>query len=58
MVCPRCGSSNYSTHKRGYSWTYGCLGVLVLNIFGLLLGRIGSNKIVFYCRDCGEEWTM
>ena len=57
MECPYCGSYNVYCHKRGYSWTWGCLACIVLNIFGLLLGFIGSDKLVFHCNDCDASWT-
>lgn len=41
ITCPRCGSSNISTNKRGYS---------------LLSGFIGSNKTVNRCGKCGHAW--
>ena len=58
MECPYCGSENVYCHKRGYSWTLGCLTCFVLSIFGLLLGLIGSDKLVFHCNDCGESWKF
>ena len=57
MECPFCGSEEVYSYKRGYSWTYGCLGALVLSIFGLLCGLIGSDKLHYHCNNCGEEWT-
>lgn len=57
MECPFCGSENVYASKRGYSWTYGCLGAIILNVFGLLLGFIGSNKLECHCNDCGEDWS-
>ena len=57
MECPFCESKNVYAHKRGYSWTIGCLACLFLWLFGLLCGWIGSNKLVYHCNNCGEEWT-
>ena len=56
MECPFCGSDHVFGYKRGYSWTYGCLGALILNLFGLLFGFIGSDKVIFHCDNCGKEW--
>ena len=57
MHCPFCGSDQVRCSKRGYSWTYGCLGALVFNIFGLLCGYIGRDNLVCHCDECGENWN-
>ena len=57
MECPFCGSKRVNVEKRGYSWTYGCLACFVLSIFGLLCGYIGSDKLIYHCEECDEEWT-
>lgn len=44
---------NIICHKYGYSWTWVCLACFVLSILGLLLGFIGSDKLVFHCNNCG-----
>ena len=58
MKCPFCGSERVYARKRGYSWLIGCLGVLVLSLFGLLLGFIGRDKLRYHCNDCGQEWIV
>ena len=40
--CPKCGSTQISTGKRGYS---------------LVTGFIGSGKTVNRCGHCGYKWT-
>lgn len=42
IICPKCGSNQISTGKRGFS---------------LLSGFIGSNKTVNHCSKCGHSWT-
>lgn len=56
--CPKCGGTNCSSYRRGYNWGCGCLGFLLFNVLGLLLGCIGQNKRVYYCKDCGKDWEM
>ena len=56
MRCPFCGSKNVHVVKRGYSWTYGCIGALFFNVFGLLFGFIGQDNLRYHCLDCDEEW--
>lgn len=58
LRCPRCGSTNCHCHVKGYDFGLGCLGFLVFNIFGLLLGCIGQDKLVCRCKECGKSWTM
>lgn len=56
MECPFCGSKNIIVEKRGFSWLYAILGLLLLSVVGLLFGLIGSDKLIYRCEDCGEEW--
>ena len=56
MKCPFCGSEHVHAEKRGYSWTIGLLSCLVLSLFGLFCGYIGSDKLVYSCDECGEKW--
>jgi len=58
MRCPFCGSKHLYIRNRGYNWTYGCLGAIILNIFGLLFGFIGSKKEIWGCKNCGKEWQI
>ncbi|MBR0045315.1 MAG: hypothetical protein IJP75_02895 [Bacteroidaceae bacterium] len=58
LHCPKCGSTDCTSHKKGYNRALGCLGFLFLNIFGLLLGCIGKNKLICQCNECGKKWTM
>lgn len=41
LSCPRCGSQNVTTGKRGYS---------------IVTGFLGSNKTTNRCGKCGHSW--
>lgn len=41
VICPRCGSNQITTVKRGFS---------------LLTGFIGANKTENHCKNCGYHW--
>lgn len=42
IKCPKCGSKNITTSKRGFS---------------IITGFIGANKTVNRCAKCGHHWT-
>ena len=42
VCCPRCGSTQFHSDKRGWS---------------IFTGLLGSNKIVMTCLKCGHKWT-
>lgn len=41
LKCPKCGSTSVTTTTRGYS---------------IMLGFIGSGKVVNICGNCGHKW--
>lgn len=41
LKCPKCGSTSVTTTTRGYS---------------LMLGFIGSGKVINICGNCGNKW--
>lgn len=41
VSCPKCGCTQISANKRGWS---------------LLTGFIGSNQVINTCMNCGHEW--
>lgn len=42
VCCPRCGSTEFHSGKRGWSiWT----------------GLLGSSKVIMTCLKCGHKWT-
>ncbi|MBQ3926090.1 MAG: hypothetical protein IKN44_07175 [Bacteroidaceae bacterium] len=58
IYCPKCGSVNCTCHRKGLNWKLGCLGFLLFNIFGLFLARIGHNRLICRCNNCGKKWEM
>ena len=41
LKCPKCGSTSITTTTRGYS---------------IMLGFIGSGKVINICGKCGDKW--
>lgn len=56
ISCPKCGSRQITSAKRGFGVGKAALGGFILGIIGLLSGFIGSNKIKLVCLKCGHEW--
>lgn len=54
--CPKCGSSNIHTDKKGFSVKKSLAGGLLFGNVGLLGGFVGSNKIRLTCLDCGYQF--
>ena len=55
MNCPKCGSHRFILIRKGYRPVLGCLGVLLFNWIGLLLGFLGSDDLDRVCLDCGHR---
>ena len=55
MNCPNCGSPRFLLIRKGYRPGLGCLGVLLFNWIGLLLGFLGSDDLDRVCLDCGHR---
>lgn len=55
-VCPKCGSRQAETVKRGFSWGLGILGFFLIPGWGLLLGFIGRKKPRLRCNSCKRKW--
>ena len=55
MNCPKCGSYRFTVVRKGYRPGLGCLGVLLFNWIGLLLGVLGSDDLDRVCLDCGHR---
>lgn len=55
-ACPKCGSIQLHSDKKGYSLKKGAIGWFVTGGVGLLGGLIGSNKIVITCLSCGHSF--
>ncbi len=56
VKCPRCGSTQLSANKKGFSGTKAVGGAILTGGIGLLAGTIGSNKIIITCLACGHEF--
>lgn len=55
-VCPRCGSRETYSRRRGFRWGLALLGFFLIPVWGLLLGFIGSRKTVPYCPHCKKNF--
>ena len=55
--CPKCGSPDVEAVRKLFDPGCGCLGMLLLGWYGLLLGLLGANDIEIVCRNCGYRWT-
>lgn len=55
--CPKCGSNQLSTDKKGYSLVKGAAGAILTGGIGLAAGFIGSNKIKITCLECGKNFN-
>ena len=57
--CPRCGSTQITSHQKGFGAGKACLGWMlspVLAPVGLLCGFLGAKKILITCLACGYQW--
>ena len=55
--CPNCGSEDVRlVSSFGYNWGCGCLGWLLFNWIGLLLGLLDSTNYENVCANCGYHW--
>lgn len=56
LHCPKCGSNQITSDKKGFSGKKAVAGVLLTGGIGILAGTIGSNKIKMTCLSCGHEF--
>lgn len=56
IKCPKCGSTQLTTTKKGFSGKKAVVGGLLTGGIGILAGTIGSNKIKINCIACGNSW--
>ncbi len=54
--CPKCGSSQLTANKKGFSGKQAVGGAILTGGIGLLAGTIGSNKINITCLACGHQF--
>lgn len=56
IQCPKCGSSDLTANKKGFSGKKAVAGALLTGGVGLLAGTLGSNKVKITCLKCGHEF--
>ena len=56
LHCPKCGSNQLTSDKKGFSGKKAVAGALLTGGIGILAGTIGSNKIKIICLSCGNEF--
>lgn len=56
IKCPKCGSTQITANKKGFSGTKAAAGVIIAGGIGLAAGGIGSNKIIITCLKCGHQF--
>lgn len=56
ITCPRCGSSQITANKKGFSGKKAVAGAVLTGGIGLLAGTLGSNKVVLTCLACGRKF--
>lgn len=58
IVCPYCGSTHVTFHKKGFNEGKALLGVALIGYWGAFWGVPGKNKIKGTCLKCGHSWTV
>ena len=56
IKCPKCGSSQISSQRKGFSGGKAVAGAALTGGIGLLAGTIGSNKVNLCCLKCGNQF--
>lgn len=54
-ACRHCAGRQFISRRRGFHWGWGILGFFLIPGFGLLLGFIGSGKIIYRCSRCNRK---
>lgn len=54
--CPKCGSTQFTANKKGFSGGKAVAGAVLTGGIGILAGTIGSNDIIITCLKCGNEF--
>jgi len=54
--CPKCGSTQITANKKGYSAGKALTGAILTGGIGLLAGFHGSKKVVITCLACGNRF--
>lgn len=58
IVCPYCGSTHVTFHKKGFNEGKALLGVALIGYWGAFCGVPGKNRIKGTCLKCGHSWTV
>ena len=58
IKCPKCKSIDIIHGKKGFSGRKAVAGVILTGGIGILAGTIGSNKIMFSCLSCGNNFKF
>lgn len=56
VKCPKCGSTQITAGKHGFSAGKAVGGALLTGGIGLLAGMHGSKKIEITCLNCGNKF--
>ncbi|WP_298297753.1 hypothetical protein [Hydrotalea sp.] len=56
IKCPKCGSTQLTSGKKGFSGKKAVAGAVLTGGIGILAGTIGSNKIKITCLKCGTRF--
>jgi DNA-directed RNA polymerase subunit RPC12/RpoP len=56
ISCPKCGSSQLTANKKGFSGKKAVVGGILTGGIGILAGTLGSNKILITCLNCGNQF--
>ena len=54
--CPRCGSTQLTANKKGFSLLKGALGVATIGGYGVVAAGHGKNKVLITCLNCGKQF--
>jgi hypothetical protein len=57
IKCPRCGSTQLTSSKKGFSAGKAAAGFFLTGGVGLLAGTLGMNKVQVTCLSCGNEFA-
>ncbi len=57
LQCPKCGSAQLTTNKKGFSGKKAVVGAVLTGGIGLLAGTLGSNKVKITCLSCGKVFA-
>lgn len=56
IKCPRCGSTQISSDKKGFGVGKAVIGNAIAGPIGLAAGNIGAKKVRITCLKCGKQW--